>query len=166
MSHHQMKPSELKETREKLLEEQNYICPLCNTEILLEDAALDHCHSSGLVRGVLHKMCNSAEGTIRSKFRRSGVSRYTTLEEYLYNLSMYLSKDHHPILHPAAAPRPLLLKKSSYNKLKKEINIINSYRKIQKKKPFKVPEYPKSKKLTKLLAELYEIAKIYPEYYL
>ena len=59
-----LKTRELKPYRLQLLEEQNYICPLCELELLPEDAALDHCHVTGHVRQVLHRSCNSAEGKI------------------------------------------------------------------------------------------------------
>ena len=161
-----MKSTEIKEIREQLLEEQNYICPLCQTEIKPEDAALDHCHdttgpNAGRIRGVLHKRCNSAEGALKSKFIRSGTGLYTTFEEYLLNLAHYLVKDHHLLLHPTHAAKPQKLMKSSYNSLKKEVETCNQYM----KRPIKVPSFPKSGRLTKKLKELYEKFGIQPRYY-
>ncbi len=59
-----LKTRELKPYRLRLLEDQNYLCPLCELELLPEDAALDHCHVTGHVRQVLHRSCNYAEGKI------------------------------------------------------------------------------------------------------
>ena len=57
--------------------------------------------------------------------------------------------------------KPRKLMKSSYNELKREIDKVNKYM----KKPIKIPNYPKSKRLTKRLKELYEQFGIYPRYY-
>jgi len=59
-----MKNKDLKPYRLALLKKQGYVCPLCELELLPEDAALDHCHTTGHVRQVLHRSCNSAEGKI------------------------------------------------------------------------------------------------------
>ena len=158
---HQMKTSEVKETREEMLKDQDYICPLCGQEIKPENSALDHCHKTGKIRGVLHKECNSAEGAMKSKFIRSGVGKYTTFEEYLLLLAEYLVKEHYPLLHPTHAPKPRKLQKRSYNELKREIQKCNEYL----SRPIKIPPYPKSRRLTKRLKVLYEQYKIEPKYY-
>ena len=59
-----LKHTELKGYREKLIEEQGGVCPLCGLELLAADSALDHCHETGHVRQALHRSCNSAEGKI------------------------------------------------------------------------------------------------------
>lgn len=59
-----LKHGELKAFREKLIEEQDRLCPLCGLELLPEESVLDHCHTTGHVRQALHRSCNSAEGTI------------------------------------------------------------------------------------------------------
>lgn len=170
---------EVRELREALWHEQEGICPLCNTYIPLSDTALDHSHDTGLIRGVLHKRCNSAEGTLKSKFKRAGITNLencdVTFESFLINLHLYLIKDHYDYLHPSHKPGPKKLMKRSYNKLKKEIEIFNSYLKAhhtkdttingKRRKVIKMPEYPKSKKATKPLRELYERFGIEPEYY-
>ncbi len=163
--HKQLKPKNIREERERILKEQDYICPLCEQEIDPGDAALDHCHETGVIRGVLHKVCNSGEGSMRSKFRRSGISKYTTFEEYLLKLSEYLTKDHHPMIHPSHLPKPRKLQKRSYQELLKAVEKYNYYAKENKNKKLKMPPFPKSGKLTKRLKELYEFLKIYPKYY-
>lgn len=42
-----IKQSEIKVYREKLLKEQNNICPLCKTKISKQEATLDHDHETG-----------------------------------------------------------------------------------------------------------------------
>jgi hypothetical protein len=66
-----------------------------------------------------------------------------------------------PLLHPSHAPKPRKLMKSSYNELKREIKKANHFL----SKPLKMPDYPKSKRLTKRLKELYEQFAIYPKFY-
>lgn len=66
-----MKTSDkVKLLRENLLKEQRGICPLCTKDIELKDAVLDHLHSNGRVRAVLHRNCNSGEGKIHNAIKR------------------------------------------------------------------------------------------------
>ena len=157
-----LKNSDIANLRSKLLIKQNNFCPICNTKIKPGDENLDHDHDTGKIRGVLCRTCNSGiEGAFRGKWVRSGLSKKISLEELLLNLYNYLSKDHFPILHPTHAPKPNKLMKRSYNSLKKEVNKCNSYL----KKPIKMPDYPRSGRLTKKLKELYNKMGIYPEFY-
>jgi len=155
-----LQSSQLKKFRLELLKEQNSECPLCNKRITEIDAACDHDHDSGLIRGVLHKTCNSYEGVIKSRFVRSGVHRKTDLITYLENLIIYLKKDHGNVMHPSTKEKPKKLKKSSYNYLKKRYK-----EKYKNKKVKRFPDYPKSKKLTKSLDKIYFDLFIEPEYY-
>jgi len=157
----QLKNKDIRGHRERLLEDQNNICPLCNCEIEYGDAALDHDHDSGRIRGVLHKWCNSAEGMLKSKFKRSGVAKSINFELYLFNLYEYLIKEHHLMLHPEHAPKQPKLMKSSYNKLVREVKNCNRLR----QKPERIPDYPRSKKLTKSLEKLFIKYDIDPQFY-
>lgn len=165
----QLKQKDIKQVREELLKKNNYICPILKIPLDPKDAALDHSHQDsevsetkeGQIRSTIHKYANSLEGVMRSRYRRSGVSQWISFEEFLLNLYNYLMEYREPMLHPSHAPKPRKLKKSSYNKLVKEIKECNQYL----KKPIKIPPYPKSKRLTKRLKELYEQFGIYPEYY-
>lgn len=56
--------AEIAEYRERLLKEQNNVCPLCENHIEPDEAVLDHDHDTGLVRAVLHRSCNGSEGRI------------------------------------------------------------------------------------------------------
>ena len=156
-----MKHKDIRPLRKRLWEEQNHICPVCLKEMLFEESALDHDHKTTLVRGVLCKRCNSLEGMLRSKWKRSGIFKRVDFTEMLGNLYNYLMQDQHPYIHPSHVQKKPKLMKRSYNKLKKEIQNANRYL----EKPIKIPPYPKSKKLTKRLKELYEQFGMFPEFY-
>jgi len=75
----QTKTEQTRELRLRLLKEQGNICPLCEQVISVKQATLDHCHSSGHVRAVLHRNCNHIEGRIKSWVKRSGEDPITFL---------------------------------------------------------------------------------------
>ena len=140
----------LKEFRLDLLKKQDFICPLCNTIIKEEDAALDHDHITGHIRGVLHLTCNAYEGVIQHKFRRSGVHKLTDIITYLENLIKYWNKDYSMnFLHPSEKPKEPKIGKREFKKLAKLYSELYPNR-----KPL---EYPKSKKWTKMLKEMKSI---------
>lgn len=48
-----------------MLEKQDYTCPICKRsldESKLKGTAVDHCHTTGRVRGILHSTCNMGLG--------------------------------------------------------------------------------------------------------
>ena len=57
--------------RENLARKQNGKCWLCQTDLLLVTACLDHDHETGLIRGVLCVNCNGIEGKIHNLARRA-----------------------------------------------------------------------------------------------
>lgn len=96
-----LKKHEIKAHRNKLLKKQHYVCPLCKTEILEEEATLDHDHQTGHCRRVLHRSCNQVEGRILSWIRRSRVSAGKE-RMFLQNLTRYwgVNFENEP-LHPS-----------------------------------------------------------------
>lgn len=94
-----LKATEIKRYRERQIKRQKGICPLCRTELLPEDATLDHCHETGHVRMALHRSCNQAEGRILSWAGKR--SRGDNPEEFVKNLLQYWKRDFHtkPIHH-------------------------------------------------------------------
>jgi len=152
----QLKHKQIKEVRENILEEQGGICPLCNYKIDSSDAALDHQHrtkfetvgvdGAGLCRGVLHKTCNSLEGQMLSKFKRSGV-KGVTFPQYLRNLADYLEKKNYNLIHPSEIQTEKFSKRL-FNKLLKLY-----IKKYPNRKPI---EYPKTGNLTKKMSDLLE----------
>jgi len=157
----QLKSNEIKQTREELLERQGNLCAILKLPLKEIDAALDHQHKEspffkkGEVRGVLHKQANSLEGQMLGKFKRSGLADKIEFSEYLRNLADYLeTNNNYCLLHPLARPK-LYLMKSSYNSLVRLCTIAG----------IKCPQYPKSRKLTNKLKELYDKFEITPKYY-
>lgn len=60
-----------------LLEKQDNLCALCNMA-LDESLCVDHNHTTGKVRGIIHKTCNTAIGLLKDN------------PELLYRASTYL----------------------------------------------------------------------------
>jgi hypothetical protein len=139
---------QLKNYREFLLKEQSNICPLCEEFISLEDAVLDHDHESGKIRQVLHRQCNSYEGILLHKFKRSGVHKLTDIITYIKNLLDYWDNEYIDLIHPSEKPTEPNISKREFNKLSKYYS-----KKYPNRKPL---IYPKSKKWTKLLKEIKE----------
>lgn len=53
-----------------LLERQNGVCAICQRECdVIDKLSIDHCHVTGLVRGLLCKRCNSGLGFFRDDWR-------------------------------------------------------------------------------------------------
>lgn len=162
MAFKQLKTSDLARVRAELSEAQGGICPLCGKP--LDNPVLDHQHrlrksqeigddGAGLVRGVLCRDCNVLEGKIWN-----ATNRYLRPEtkqeriEFLRNLVKYLEKVPTDMIHSTERPREPILSKRQYNKLVKLAQI----------QGVKVPEYPRSKHLTKRLKVLFERFDINP----
>lgn len=57
------------EDYESILDMQNYRCAICEThqKDLKKDLAVDHCHKTGKIRGLLCGNCNRAAGLLKDK---------------------------------------------------------------------------------------------------
>lgn len=94
--------SAVPDVKRRLLAMQGGKCAICGKPMTARDGAvLDHDHSTGIVRGVLHNSCNGAEGRIKSKANmgHKGVDAYT----YIIALGKYLEKHSKPqtnLIHP------------------------------------------------------------------
>lgn len=89
----------------RLLQQQGGVCPLCNKSIDLSikgELVLDHCHTTGRVRGALHRSCNSAEGRTANAAGRWGAKSmdYAAIIPWLRNLLVYLEKEPTDVLYP------------------------------------------------------------------
>jgi hypothetical protein len=93
-----LKGTQIKPLREKLLEEQNYTCKLCSEELLNNEAVLDHCHSSGKIRGVIHRTCNVYLGKIENNMRRFRITE-KRLQNIVHGLIEYRN-DLRDEIHP------------------------------------------------------------------
>ena len=68
-----LKAKEVAECRTKMLIEQAGRCALCKLPCSADQAVLDHDHSTGAIRAVLHRSCNCLLGKVETNFRRYGV---------------------------------------------------------------------------------------------
>ena len=160
----QLKFSEIKSLREHLAEKNGHRCPICHREFSDKiKMTLDHDHYTFRIRDTICNSCNQIEGHIKGKLKRMGLwnSENFDYAQYLRDLADHVSKDQLPVIHPTHAPKKQKLQKRSYNELCKAVEKANRYL----KKPIRVPDYPKSKRLTKKLKELFEYMGIYPKFY-
>lgn len=155
-----LKSSDIKKIKQKILEEQEYRCAICGKPLTLEEACLDHQHKyrktdvngvngNGLVRGVLCREDNCLEGKIfnnSARFLKQPTNEQRI--EWLEKLIEYYKKEPYPYVHPSEVEKPKQLSKRNFNKLNKLCD-----GKL---------EFPKSGKMTKQLQKLYEKFNIEP----
>lgn len=84
--------------RAKQLEQQQGLCALC-LDPIDGDAVLDHDHSTGLVRRVLHRGCNCLLGKIERNLKRNRVDSQR-LQTFSRELVSYIETQHTELLHP------------------------------------------------------------------
>lgn len=89
-----LKRTEVRKFKQQLIERQSGVCPLCLKKLPkdLSKTALDHDHTTGECRGVLHLGCNKAEGSIFNSIGRwGGVGKdYDAVIPYLQRMLDYL----------------------------------------------------------------------------
>jgi hypothetical protein len=116
-----LKTKDIKTIRDSMLKEQGGIDPIANVTII--DPCLDHCHQTGVVRGVLDRRVNSWEGKVKNSFARTGVKKLgADYIESLKRLIVYLEADRPKIIHPmfkTLAEKKIAMKKKSRNRRKK-----------------------------------------------
>ena len=93
-----LKYNEIKSYREQQLSLQDNRCFLCG-DVVVDDAVLDHCHKTGLLRKVLHRGCNSLLGKIENNMPRSKMT-LDRLEVFAGRLIEYIKTQHTDISHP------------------------------------------------------------------
>lgn len=166
-----MKQKDIKPLKEKIWIKNNKKCPVLDKEIELDKIVLDHAHkrndeayseSKGVIRESLDFRVNATLGKLENSLKRTGLI-YTegfNISQFLHNAADYFERgpyrdeEGNLYVHPTeVTPEPKLMKRS-YNELKK----------IYDKKA-KFPEYPKSKKLTKQLKNIYEYYNMTPKFY-
>jgi hypothetical protein len=92
------KPRDIPQLRQQYLKEQLGLCALCREPIDLNEAVLDHCHKTGLLRSVLHRGCNAYIGSMENGLARNRITP-SRLHNILNNFSQYIQA-HKPIYHP------------------------------------------------------------------
>jgi hypothetical protein len=158
----QLRQKDVESLRAYILDKQKGVCPIC--EKTIKDPCLDHHHSkkikgTGRIRGVLCRTCNSFIAKGENNCTRHAI-RQVDLPRILRACARYLEKEQFPFLHPSEAPKPKILKKSSYNKLKKVYDgraRFPGYREGKKRS--------EKQKLTKPFKILFEKYGIEPEFY-
>ena len=94
-----IKASSIKEHRERLLHEQGGLCALRRKELLTEDAVLDHCHRTGLLRASIHRSCNSGLGAVE-RVTRYGVKDVLGFAIGAAEYLKWHTEDRTGLLHP------------------------------------------------------------------
>ncbi|MFA7287361.1 MAG: endonuclease domain-containing protein [Melioribacteraceae bacterium] len=164
----QLKHSDLPILKKKMYEEQNGICPILKVKFPLESFVIDHMHGSkgkeigengsSCCRGAISAQSNSWEGKVTNSFIRYGLHKFgVDIWDVLRNLADYLENARTNFIHPTERPKVPKFTKVSYNNLVKEIK--------KKNRKEKIPDYPKSGKLTKKFGELFRKYKIEVKYY-
>lgn len=75
---------------------------MCGLPMLLKDAVLDHCHTTGAVRGTAHRSCNALLGKVENNAARFGMPR-ARMPAFLHGVATYLqlhSTNITGMLHP------------------------------------------------------------------
>jgi hypothetical protein len=99
----QLKTSEVASVLAQLVAKQGRKCAICGQPFSPRDyPVLDHCHTTGFIRGALHNSCNGAEGRVKTKAHlgHKGVSA----ELYIIGLGKYLESNQtpkYPFIHPS-----------------------------------------------------------------
>ena len=93
-----LKQKDIKPLREQYLSEQLGLCAICKESVDPGEAVLDHCHTTGLIRAVLHRGCNMYIGALENNQKRNRITA-TRLACILANFQTYVATTK-PILHP------------------------------------------------------------------
>ena len=92
------KPKDIAVLREQFLKEQGGLCAVCFEPIGPGEAVLDHCHTTGKIRAVLHRGCNCYISHIENNQKRNLITA-NRLHNILANFERYV-QTFKPIVHP------------------------------------------------------------------
>src|SRR5574340_85671 len=84
-----LKASEIAGFRNDLLARQGGKCLLCGYPCSKDEAVLDHCHTTGVIRAVLHRGCNAMLGHIENNAPRHKLTDPQKLMRMLGNVASY-----------------------------------------------------------------------------
>jgi len=175
MSFIELKTKDIKKLKKQLHTQNNGICPLLGISIPMDKTVLDHIHKlksdeyakdKGTIRNAIEFRANLLEGKISNNWKRLFGTDETTypidLPSFLRNLADYLEagafkENENYYIHPSEVKKAKKIKKLSYNKMVKEFKLTYPNR--------KVPEYPKSNKLTKTIDKFFKEFNIQNFYY-
>lgn len=91
---YRLKQSEIAKVRTEMLAQQGGKCALCGDRISDGEAALDHCHKTGRIRGVLHRGCNAALGHVENNAPRYKLTNVSRLTRWLRSIPSYIYADY------------------------------------------------------------------------
>ena len=136
MNTKRLKHNDIKPHRDSLQTKQGSICPLCRGKIPDNDAVLDHCHTTGRVRAVLHNDCNMLLGKVenfvkgRGKRIRDEGNRFSNFcaNVYTYTTTNYNLNPLHP-KHLTPKDKKIRMYKRRYKAAKKQ-ETKDKYRKL------------------------------------
>lgn len=86
-----LKASEVASARQALYLQQGSKCKLCGQQIETAEQVLDHCHTTGEVRGVLHRGCNAMLGHLENNLPRHRLTDVRRLSGFLSNVIPYMA---------------------------------------------------------------------------
>lgn len=81
--------SQIKTVRDSQIIQQGNKCALCGLPGVSSDPVLDHCHTTGAVRGTLHRSCNALLGKVENNAARFGVK---SLPAFLHGAAGYIQR--------------------------------------------------------------------------
>lgn len=82
--------SQLPAYRAETLEAQGGLCALCGEPVSAGEAVVDHDHTTGVIRGVLHRGCNAMLGHIENNRARHRLTDVVRLTRFLSRLVEYV----------------------------------------------------------------------------
>lgn len=91
---HKLPRSQARTMTLKVWQDQGRMCPVCKKGIDIKikgEAVMDHDHTTGECRGVLHRSCNAALGKVDNAAGRWGAKsmEYSKIIEFLENMLVY-----------------------------------------------------------------------------
>jgi hypothetical protein len=93
-----LRASEIRTLRLELLAEQLNLCAICQEHLDPAEAVLDHCHTTGQIRAVLHRGCNMYIGALENNQKRNRITP-ARLACILARFESYVTTTK-PIVHP------------------------------------------------------------------
>lgn len=99
--------SQLAEYREQQWLQQGCCCKLTGKQIQLDEAVVDHCHTTGVIRGVLSRGANSMLGKIENHRRIAKMTGDKDLALFLTNVVGYIAQGRVIAMNPDALVYPL-----------------------------------------------------------
>ncbi len=163
-----MKQKDIKPLKIKIWLQNDKKCPVLNKEIPIEKMVLDHAHKNnneeyshnkGTIRTALDFRSNAVLGKLENSLKRTGLTKDPdfNISEFLRNAADYFERgayveDGRMFIHPSEVHKKPKISKQQYNILKK----------LVLKDSKKIPDFPKSKKLTKALSCLFKKYNISP----